>query len=660
MLLSAAANRAAPTEEARRVLQRALMAQPQLRAFLPRHDTKVWSIAISPDGRTLATGDTDGTLHLWDLEAGRPLGEPLTSHKELLSSLSFSPDGKMLASSSDDDTVILWDVASRKPLSEPIAAGGRKTAFAPDGATLAFAGGNGKLVLWDVATRQPRNHPLQGGNNALAFSPDGKTMAADAGDGTVTLLDLKSGTQRPLGAPTDQMAESNSIWSVAFSPDSQTLAVATGGTFALWSVAQGQLLGEPITPEQGVVYDLTYSPDGKLLASSGSDGSVMLWGVEYSIRSEPRSTLRAHQERANAASFSPDGRTLVSVGDDGAVIVWDVAVRDGLGERLDAGQEFVGDVAFSPDGTVLAAAGTTLVLWDAATRRPLVPALPVSSVSVAFSADGRLLAAMGDSVQILDAATGKPLGEPLPASATRSVAVSADGKTLAAGGETKASLWDVATRRLVGEVPTGAPVFAVAFSPDGRTLAVSDGGQTAESDASVILWSVTDGEPIGEPLQTNWFGVYGLAFSPDGRMLAVAGDGLALWDTASRRLLGEALQTESSQGIAFGAGGGTLASTFGDKHAMLWDMAVRKPIGELFVSAGDYSERLTSLAMAHGDKLLAAGRADGKVILWSIDLDTWLQKACDIAGRNLTRREWAQYVGEGVPYQPACPQLPAP
>ena len=122
LLLGAATNRVAPTDEARQMLQRAFVAQPQIRTFLSGDESQVWSVAFSLDGKTLAPSGQDGTVMLWDVRIRKPRGEPLRGHQSLVRNVTFSPDGKTLASASDDEIVILWDVASRQPLGEPIRA----------------------------------------------------------------------------------------------------------------------------------------------------------------------------------------------------------------------------------------------------------------------------------------------------------------------------------------------------------------------------------------------------------------------------------------------------------------------------------------------------------------------------------------------------------
>ena len=268
---------------------------------------------LSPDGRLLALGSTDGTIKLWNVSSGEVHVAIVSAHEEsesdvTISSLSFSPDGKLLASYGTEDRLVkLWDVASGKHVAT-FQSQDAPAAFSPDGTLLATASGGGAVALWDVANRervaQIDAHESGAGSwqhNIVAFSPDpdGRLLATggrrwvsvDAEeDSEVKLWDVASGKRVAIlfgGAP------------VAFSPDGRLLATVSayktrwvdldgleGGTrrgnssggqaIRLWDVS----MGEPIAtlPPWSQVQGVAFSPDGTLLAEA-SHHAVRLWDV---------------------------------------------------------------------------------------------------------------------------------------------------------------------------------------------------------------------------------------------------------------------------------------------------------------------------------------------------------------------------------------------
>ena len=337
-----------------------------------------------------------------------------------------------------------------------------------------------------------KTDPESGG---LKFAPDGKTLAV-LSDFTVQFWNIA--TRRQTGPPilADRTGD---LSRVAFSPDGKLLATnGYNGTVRLWNVATRDLTGPPInvvrnSADDGRVVDLAFSPDGKLLATSGSDGRVRLWNVATRRPTGPPLHVPGAAMGIGAVSFSPNGNLLATAGGDGRVRLWNVTTHDQAGPPIEVASASVGlfSAVFSPDGRLVAtqSGNGTVQLWDATTRHKTSP--PISVISAAggpglfsFSPGGTFLAtAGGDGIRLWNVDTGRQAGPPM-----------------AVGGE---------------------GVDHMTFSPDGKLLAAIGG------DATVRLLDVGEFQQAGEAIDVGAAGSQGIALSADGRLIAAArGDGI--------------------------------------------------------------------------------------------------------------------------------------
>lgn len=626
--------------------------------LLPVASSHFTNVAISADGQVLAAGREDGTVQVWNLTDQQPVPTSLPRpHHGRVTGIALSRDGRHLASAGVDGFIDISrpDGTDMRTI-RPNPAGAIFTmAFDRAADRLAAGGADGGIRVWIV-----RNMPSAGGDvppdtvhlsahrdavRSLTFSPNGELIASGGADKSVRLwnsANLSPVEQWPTTAAEGHTA---TVTSVAFSDDGTRLVSGSDDmTVRLWDVEGRRRIGNPLIGHQGFV--LSVAIVGNEIISCGNDRELRFWNA---VVGQPHTVPLRGGDRGPVTSVAMgrDGRQIASGDVDGTVQLWSSYTGAETNKMPEQAAGVITHVAFNQitDDVVSGSADGIIRVWDptAHTVSDINTGRPVTALAV--SPDGNLLASGGidGQITIRELASGRliPL-ENKDGAIVFDIAFSPHGDRLASGGAAGVvRLWDVNGREVwqadaAAALPpsfndqwslaVGHPgeILGVAFSSDGKRLASGsiDWGTVKLASAIGVIqrWDVNAGTPIGAPAKIGSAGM-GLAFSSQSD------------DPALDRVA---------------------AGSFDPYTVQLWSAADR----EQYTFTG-HQAQVVSVAVSHQSALIVSGSVDGTIRIWPNPPTVPPADAlCAKLTTTMSQDNWNRWVSPQIPYRETCPGLP--
>ena len=682
-------------------------------ALLARNNKGVEGLVFSPDGTTLASAETFGGITLWDVKTRKPkktglydssiyhnlvfnldgkifaharhneiylydivsdeTKHTLKEHSEFVTSIAFSPDGQTLASGSKDKTIYLWDVDTGKHKqtlkghSEEIT----RVSFSPDGNTLISVSKDMTINYWDISTGERKKTLADKGLitdqldkpetvERVSFCPDNNILATIRFNNTIRLWDTTTGTliQTFPSQDTDKQEKDyfKNIEGVFFSSDNRTAIGLTtyGGNIRIWDVASGQR--KSLLEDPDYVHNVSFSPDGKTLATGIYGGIIHLWDVDTGKLKKKISNLstsyyRMHlmHERMHLMHehelrpFSPDGKKFVFQNTSGTVYLWDADTKQELSlsgmDYNSKEDQYHTRAIISPDSQTLASwqmfDDMNIRLWDIASGKHKITLRGHKSrvKTVIFSPDSSMIASWSSesdtTIRLWDVATDRHK-QTLKGHTemVEDVSFSPDGETLASGGlDGTIRIWNSKTGKqmhafmensFVNDLATqSASATVVMFNVDGNVLA------SGHKNGSIRLWDINTGKVI-QTLRGHADAVSSISFAPDGKTLtSTSKDATArLWDLNT----GEQIYSltgidRTTWRVFFYPNGLALATGFQhpesreyDMNIYLWDLRT----GQLKKTLMGHSSRVGNLAFSGDGNILTSLGHDDTALLWDL------------------------------------------
>ncbi len=406
--------------------------------LLQGHTGVIFSVAFDPNGKLVATASEDGTARIWDANTAAEVAI-LRGHKNWVTYISFSSDGGNVFTLSADDTVRVWEITSGQ---DSIVLNGHKGelnngAFSPDDNFVITSSDDGTARIWNANTGD-NIFVLEGGPGGVTgalFSPDGSWAVSSGEDQTTRIWNVKTGKEVVTLDGWISASGLTDFFNITpFSPDSKQITTVDGISAKIWDVDTGQLFKDIPGPVSGAQHAI-FSPDGKYIATAGLTLPVRIIDVntgkvvfDYCVE-----TCSANNAGniVNSLTFSPDGESLIVTTRSLLVDILDIR-RGTLKNQLAYHENRIWNAFFSPNGETILTNDGWIRIWNANSGEIIIVNRNLKGASNSFSPDSKyIVTAVEDIAQIWEVLTGDVLLElPGHTDIISSAVFSPDGKRI--------------------------------------------------------------------------------------------------------------------------------------------------------------------------------------------------------------------------------------
>lgn len=610
------------------------------------------ALAISEDSTRFVTGGKDGIARLWDRTSGKVIGE-FDHNKFPVLSVALSPDGKLLATGSEDPKgfIKIWNLDTQtqiektfqnsqqvKPFDKGHTEGVLSLSFSKDGKKLLSSSYDKTARLWDLNSGEQLQRFW--GHNwwvwDASFSTDERRIVTASQDGTAIIWSVETGKQ---GAPFT--GHQGPVYSAQFSPDTNSIHVVTGGydrRVLLWKpedlvpydyskIVSGKKSQTAnyvaFEGHQDSVQSAEFTNDGTMILSASHDNTLKLWDI---ASKKGLKTFRGHDSWVQAAKLLNDGKWILSASHDTQLKLWNIAgyeeIRTLKGRVLARHVDAILDVSFSKDGKQLVTASRdkTAISWNVSTgklRKEFTEGHSFLASNAIFLPDQKRLAtaAVDNSVRIWDIQTGTEHKRFEHTGRSAAIDVSADSRFLITGSDQKTvRLWEISSGKMIKELKGHkSEVCSVAFSPDMLLCASGD------VRGRCILWDVKTGNQLHK-LTGHTRKISSLSFLPDSKsLLTASGDNtVGHWDVTTGKENQKLIlkHPDSVLSMSVFNNGKQAVTSCADGKVRVWDVATPKVIRTIRPANG----LINSVSVSHDNKRVLTANVQQRVIqVWALD-----------------------------------------